>query len=118
MILITLSQSDGIQKKEKKVTKSTSQSYTSLVKDIPLKISINELHTVCHPRLLTTHNIKQFRKSCFEDSSPHTTNYSFNERTMVKLKVFFNTLYHWIVAYDCFHIFSFQDFFYLFSFFS
>jgi hypothetical protein len=33
------------------------------------------------------------------------------------LSPFFHTLFQWIVAYDCVHVSSFHDFFYLFSFF-
>lgn len=33
-------------------------------------------------------------------------------RTVVEIKAsFFNTLYQWIAAYECFHICSFHDFF-------
>jgi hypothetical protein len=35
-----------------------------------------------------------------------------SERMVVKLKAFFfNTLFQWMVAYKCFHISSFHDFF-------
>jgi hypothetical protein len=44
-------------------------------------------------------------------------NFEDNERTVVDLKAFFNTLYHWMTAYEYFHIYSFHGFFSLFSFF-
>jgi hypothetical protein len=50
------------KRSEKKVIMSTPQSCTSLVRNIPLKISLRKLHMICHQSLFTTSNTKQFQK--------------------------------------------------------
>jgi hypothetical protein len=59
------------KRSEKKVIMSTPQSCTSLVRNIPLKISLRKLHMICHQSLFTTSNTKQFQKVALNGWSPH-----------------------------------------------